>query len=100
MVEVFREVRRVLHSTGVVWLNMGDSYCSDAGVIRQPTTLDGPRVPSGWTNRAQPMRVHAIRASQRKFRLRKGLTPEQQSYVLTEIAKARRNSEATKDGSR
>lgn len=64
MVEVFREVRRVLHSTGVVWLNMGDSYCSDAGVIRQPTTLDGPRVPSGWTNRAQPMRVHAIRKKQ------------------------------------
>lgn len=26
MVEVFREVRRVLHSTGVMWVNIGDSY--------------------------------------------------------------------------
>ena len=26
MVEVFREVRRVLHDSGTVWLNVGDSY--------------------------------------------------------------------------
>jgi DNA modification methylase len=26
MVEVFREVKRVLHDTGTVWLNLGDSY--------------------------------------------------------------------------
>lgn len=28
MVEVFREVRRVLQSDGTLWLNIGDSYCS------------------------------------------------------------------------
>lgn len=28
MVEVFREVRRVLRDDGTVWLNLGDSYCS------------------------------------------------------------------------
>lgn len=27
MVEVFREVRRVLRADGTVWLNIGDSYC-------------------------------------------------------------------------
>jgi DNA modification methylase len=27
MVEVFREVRRVLKSDGTLWLNLGDSYC-------------------------------------------------------------------------
>jgi DNA modification methylase len=26
LIEVFREVRRVLHPTGVVWVNLGDSY--------------------------------------------------------------------------
>lgn len=60
-VEVFREVRRVLRDDGVLFLNIGDSYCSDAGKDREPTTLPGGRVPSGWTNRAQPRRVHAIR---------------------------------------
>jgi len=30
MVEVFREVRRVLKSDGTCWLNLGDSYCSTA----------------------------------------------------------------------
>jgi DNA modification methylase len=31
MVEVFREVRRVLRSDGVAWLNLGDSYATGAG---------------------------------------------------------------------
>ena len=30
MVEVFREVRRVLKSDGTLWLNLGDSYARDA----------------------------------------------------------------------
>ena len=29
MVEVFREVRRVLRPDGTLWLNLGDSYWSD-----------------------------------------------------------------------
>lgn len=31
LVIVFREVWRVLHPTGVAWLNLGDSYARDAG---------------------------------------------------------------------
>ena len=31
MVEVFREVRRVLRSDGTLWLNLGDSYCASPG---------------------------------------------------------------------
>jgi DNA modification methylase len=34
MVEVFREVRRVLRDDGTVWLNMGDSYATQGG--KQP----------------------------------------------------------------
>lgn len=30
MVEVFHEVRRVLHPSGTCWVNIGDSYCSTA----------------------------------------------------------------------
>jgi DNA modification methylase len=29
MVEVFREVRRVLRPDGTLWLNLGDTYCND-----------------------------------------------------------------------
>ena len=32
MVEVFHEVRRVLRKDGTVWLNLGDSYCSQGGL--------------------------------------------------------------------
>jgi DNA modification methylase len=31
MVKVFREVRRVLRKDGTLWLNYGDSYCSQGG---------------------------------------------------------------------
>ena len=31
MVEVFREVRRVLRDDGTVWLNLGDSYAGSGG---------------------------------------------------------------------
>lgn len=36
LVEVFREVRRVLHPTGTVWLNIGDSYASGPRGNKQP----------------------------------------------------------------
>jgi hypothetical protein len=42
MVEVFREVRRVLRDDGTLWLNLGDSYNS-AGSSRNGEGLDGER---------------------------------------------------------
>jgi len=33
MVEVFREVRRVLREDGTLWLNLGDSYATGAGLV-------------------------------------------------------------------
>lgn len=33
LVQVFREVRRVLRSDGTVWLNLGDSYATGAGSV-------------------------------------------------------------------
>jgi DNA modification methylase len=38
MVEVFREVRRVLRDDGTVWLNMGDSYAANGAVAEAPDT--------------------------------------------------------------
>ena len=56
LVDVFREVRRVLKPTGTLWLNLGDSYTSggrktrDAGSnkVREPLRgMDRPPVPLG-----------------------------------------------------
>ena len=46
MVEVFREVRRVLRDDGTLWLNLGDSYTGSAstGAARQ---RDGVHRPAG-----------------------------------------------------
>jgi DNA modification methylase len=44
LVEVFREVRRVLRDDGTLWLNLGDSYASARGGTHQPAeTLAGGR---------------------------------------------------------
>ncbi|HZP02638.1 MAG TPA: DNA methyltransferase, partial [Terriglobia bacterium] len=37
IVEVFRQVRRVLHPTGVLWLNMGDSYITEPHAQASPS---------------------------------------------------------------
>ena len=41
MVEVFREVRRVLRRDGTLWLNLGDSYFSDTKGSGGPCVLKG-----------------------------------------------------------
>jgi DNA modification methylase len=57
LVELFREVRRVLRRDGTIWVNLGDAYCSGTGIGRKPTTVSGARVPAGWTNRSQVPRT-------------------------------------------
>lgn len=34
LVNVFREVKRVLKDDGTLWVNIGDSYCSSNGIER------------------------------------------------------------------
>ena len=51
LVAVFREVRRVLRGDGTVWINMGDSYCS------QPA---GNIAPSGFSQTRPSRRKHGV----------------------------------------
>lgn len=53
MVEVFREVRRVLRSDGSAWLNLGDSYATmrndhEGGGFSKPGTRPGTAPKRGW----------------------------------------------------
>ena len=43
MVEVFREVRRILRDDGTLWLNLGDSYMSAKNCVPPPQTQGGQR---------------------------------------------------------
>ncbi len=40
MVDVFREVRRVMRDDGTLWLNMGDSYAGNGAVSQEQTNAD------------------------------------------------------------
>lgn len=59
MVDVFREVRRVLRNDGTVWLNLGDSYANN-GVTPHK---DRPYLPGGqstWASREQKQSKTAV----------------------------------------
>lgn len=46
LVEVFREVRRVLHPTGTLWINCGDAYAS-AWPCHRRSTIGAGSLPNG-----------------------------------------------------
>lgn len=57
MVEVFREVRRVLRDDGTLWLNLGDSYASRPnGSIGKESRLEG-----AYTSHDEFRRAHGLR---------------------------------------
>ena len=49
MVDVFREVRRVLRDDGTLWMNMGDSYCNGTTAMRPPSKSG---TAFGWVSEA------------------------------------------------
>jgi len=55
MVEVFREVRRVLRNDGTVWLNLGDSYAAGGhgggGSFMRMRGGDGSEASGAWAHR-------------------------------------------------
>ena len=51
LVDVFREVKRVLRNDGTLWVNMGDSYCSTA-----PGTRNAPQSRGGRNDGQMPDR--------------------------------------------
>ena len=55
MVEVFREVRRVLHPSGTCWVNIGDSYASSGtmGTPRRDGRPELPKPPAAWGKREE-----------------------------------------------
>jgi DNA modification methylase len=54
LVEVFREVKRVLRSDGVAWVNLGDSYASQAGQqVDQSNTSRNGTQQGAWNGKSR-----------------------------------------------
>ena len=51
LVEVFREVRRVLRDDGTLWLNLGDSYAKDKNRLMIPARVALALQANGWVLR-------------------------------------------------
>ena len=67
LVEVFREVKRVLRKDGTLWLNVGDSYCSSDkwgggtnGNSGKHSVADDGSVPS-WACRDKRPRIEGVK---------------------------------------
>jgi DNA modification methylase len=71
MVEVFREVRRVLRDDGTLWLNLGDSYCGGGGYA--PDAPCNQRRADGESWGA--MNAFSVREGEARKKARPGYTP-------------------------
>lgn len=62
LVDVFREVRRVLADDGVLWLNLGDSYAGSGrgGHPGSKGTLDGTTIGQDMARRASEKHARAV----------------------------------------
>lgn len=58
LVEVFREVRRVLRDDGTCWVNMGDSYAAGKARLQEDCEAGGQR----WANRQSECRAPGLKA--------------------------------------
>lgn len=71
IVEVFREVRRVLRDDGTCWLNLGDSYCGGGGYA--PDAPCNRRRAEGESWGA--MNAFSVREGEARKKARPGYTP-------------------------
>jgi DNA modification methylase len=76
LVEVFREVRRVLRDDGVLWLNLGDSYAGGGGYA--------PDAPSNQNGSKQSSNAGSVAGS----RASHGLKPKDLMMVPARVALA------------
>ncbi|MEE4662821.1 site-specific DNA-methyltransferase [Pseudomonas alliivorans] len=62
LVDVFREVRRVLRADGTIWVNMGDTYASTApGTRNSPQTKGSKSNADQWANVRPDLRAFGIK---------------------------------------
>lgn len=81
LVALFRELRRALHPSGVLWLNLGDTYATGAGSARRP---GGTR--SGKHTAA--IEAAAVPRSQPNRMRQPGLKPKDRVMVPARVALA------------
>lgn len=72
LVQIFREVRRVLRNDGTCWLNIGDSYCSD----------------NKWGGRSGTKNAHSLAGGYDRTRRRTGVRPKNLYLVPFRLALA------------
>lgn len=94
MVQVFREVKRVLHPSGVCFVNLGDTYATGKNGRSAADTKAVGR--DDRTFRDKPFSVGGGKPT--RYKLRQNLTNEEMIYVLEELSKARAISEETQEG--
>lgn len=86
LVQIFREIRRVLRRDGVLWLNLGDSYASGKGSCYNPgggkTSLGQARKEAG---------VHPLHRKNVSELKKEGLKPKDLCEIPSEVVRALRD---------
>ena len=86
MVEVFREVRRVLRTDGVCFLNLGDSYAGSWGAQSRPDGKPGPLVEGGDMMSARQIEAHPRGTHTDSLKNTPGLKPKDMVGIPWRVA--------------
>lgn len=95
LVAVFREIRRVLRPDGVCWLNLGSSYAGSGKGGNPPDSPWSGFVGNTAREQSAKVRPSVLANADEPFALRDDLTPDEVSYVLSELARLRQSDEVT-----
>lgn len=86
IVQVFREVRRVLRPDGVLWLNLGDSYASGKGTCYNPGGGD-----NSFGKSRKAYGVHPLDRGNKSELEKQGLKPKDLCEIPSEVVRALRD---------
>lgn len=86
LVEVFREVRRVLRDDGTLWLNIGSSYAGSGKCGNPEGSEWAGFVGNKGCEKAAEVGASVVAAGDEPFALRDGLSREELAYVLSELS--------------
>lgn len=94
MVEIFRDVRRVLRRDGTLWLNLGSSYAGSGRGPTGKTGLGDQALRQGFKSAKDVSKIRSAidLSAHDTLALRDDLTPDELAYVLAELAAHFRNS--------
>lgn len=93
LVVLFREARRVLKDSGTLWVNIASSYAGSGKGGNPPGSEWSGFVGNNAREKSAKVGATVVASADEPYALRDDLTPDEMTYVLSELAAFRKGGE-------